>query len=88
MMDLSRGGASLVVSREIKVKAQVEVRFTLKTGAKPFVEVCEVVRATRIETSDKYGAGIRFLEIDAQDERTLVAFLEERQKRRRERGVV
>jgi hypothetical protein len=88
MMDLSRGGASLVVGREIKVGTQVEVCFMLNSNRKPFVEICQVVRAAKIETSDKYGVGVRFLGIDSHDERLLIQSLEERRSLRRQRGVV
>lgn len=88
MMDLSGGGASLVVGRELKPGSQVEVRFTLKSKTEPFVELCHVVRAAKIETSDKNAAGIRFVQIDAADERVLNEFVLERQALRRERGVI
>jgi hypothetical protein len=88
MMDVSRGGASLVVGRELKPGSQVEVRFTLKSKSEPFVELCHVVRAAKIETSDKNTAGIRFVRIDADDERMLSEFVNERQALRRERGVI
>jgi hypothetical protein len=88
MMDLSRGGASLAVGRELKVGSKVEVKFTLDAENKPFIQVCEVMRATRIETSDKYGAGIAFVELDGKSQKILNDYLFERQKLRRERGVV
>jgi hypothetical protein len=88
MMDLSRGGASLVVGRELKAGSQVEVRFSLKSKEEPFIELCQVVRAAKIETSDKNAAGIRFVEIDRENERILSEFVNERQALRRDRGVV
>jgi hypothetical protein len=88
MMDLSRGGASLVVGRELKPGAQVEVRFTVKSRSEPLVEIGQVVRAARIETSNRNAAGIRFLEVGRENERILTEFVSERQALRRERGVV
>jgi c-di-GMP-binding flagellar brake protein YcgR len=88
MMDLSRGGASLVVGRELKVGSRVEVRFVLKSKSEPFVELCQVVRAAKIETSDKNAAGIQFMEIDRQNEQILAGFVTERQALRRSRGVI
>lgn len=88
MMDLSRGGTSLVVGRELKVGAQVEVRFTLKSKAAPLVELCQVVRAAKIETSDRNAAGIKFIEIDPADAEMLSTFVYERQSERRDRGIV
>ncbi len=88
MMDVSRRGASLVVGRAIKLGSQVEVRFVLNSKRRPFIEVCEVVRSAKIETSEKYAIGIRFLGIDRQDERMLIQSLEERRSLRRQRGVV
>jgi hypothetical protein len=88
MMDVSRGGVSLVVGREVKIGTQVEVRFVLNSKRKLFVEICQVMRSAKIETSDKYSVGLRFLTIDRQDERLLIASLEERRSLRRHRGVV
>jgi c-di-GMP-binding flagellar brake protein YcgR len=88
MMDVSRGGVSLVVGREIKLGTQVEVSFMLNSKRKPFVEVCKTVRAAKIGTSDKHGVGLRFLTMDRQHERLLIQALEERRLLRRQRGVV
>jgi hypothetical protein len=88
MIDLSRTGASLVVGRALKAGTQVEVRFALNPKYDPFVELCEVVRSAKIERSEKNAAGIRFIEIDPSDERTLLDILHERQTVRRNRGVV
>lgn len=88
LMDLSYRGASLVVSRSLKIGQLVEVRFTLDPKDKPLVELSEVVRASKIETSGRNAAGIRFVELNRQDERALVKFLDELQSTRRERGVV
>jgi hypothetical protein len=88
LVDISRGGASLVVGRELKPGSQVELRFALKSQQEPFVELCQVVRAAKIETSDKNAAGIRFLDIDPKDERILGEYLDERLTLRRDRGVV
>jgi hypothetical protein len=88
LMDISRGGASLVVGRMLKPGSQVELRFALKSQQEPFVELCQVVRAAKIETSDKNAAGILFLDLDPHDERTLGEYLDERLTLRRDRGVV
>jgi len=88
LMDLSYRGASLVVTRELKIGELVEVRFTLDPKEKPLVELSEVVRASKIETSGRNVAGIRFVELSRQDERALVKFLDELQTTRRDRGVV
>jgi hypothetical protein len=88
MKDLSRGGTSLVVGAALKVGAQVEARFTLKTKGAPVVQVCEVVRATKIELSDKNMFGARFVEIDVDDADMLDTFVHERQTQRRNRGIV
>jgi hypothetical protein len=88
MMDVSRGGASFVVGRDLKVGSQVEVRFVLNSKGQPFTEVCEIVRARKIGTTDKHAVGIRFLAIDPQAERMLNQSLEDRRSTRRQRGVV
>jgi hypothetical protein len=88
MKDLSRGGASLVVGRELKEGTRIEVRFVLKSKAKPLVEICQVVRAAKIERSDRNAAGIAFIGVDSEDARALSEFINERQSIRRDRGVV
>ncbi len=88
MMDVSRGGASLVVGRELKPGTQVEVRFMIESKDQPLTEIGQVVRAAKIETSDRNSAGIRFLAVDPEDERMLDEFIVERQQLRRSRGIV
>ena len=88
LMDLSYRGASLVVTRSLKIGQLVEVRFALDPKEKPLVELSEVVRASKIENSGRNAAGIRFIELNRQDERALVKFLDELQTTRRDRGVV
>jgi c-di-GMP-binding flagellar brake protein YcgR len=88
IMDLSSGGASLVVDRAPKPGSQVEVRFTLESINKTFLEVCEVARSARIAASAKNAAGIRFLTMDPRDERALTNFLRDVQIERRDRGLM
>jgi c-di-GMP-binding flagellar brake protein YcgR len=88
MKDLSRGGSSLVVNAELPVGSQVEARFTLKTKTDPVVQVCQVVRASKIQTSDKNVFGIRFVDIDSAEAEKLDTFVHERQAQRRNRGIV
>lgn len=88
MSDLSRGGASLVVGRELRVGSQVEVCFALKTTTSPLTVLSEVMRAAKIQTSGKISAGIRFLDVDAAGERVIDEFIDALQTLRRDRGVV
>jgi hypothetical protein len=88
MKDLSRSGTSLVVNAELPVGSQVEARFTLKTKTDPVVQVCEVVRASKIQMSDKNMFGIRFVDIDAAEAEKLDTFVHERKTQRRNRGIV
>jgi hypothetical protein len=88
MMDLSCGGAGVVVSPELKIGTQVEVRFTLKIKNTLFIGLCEVMRSVKIEKSQKNATGIRFLQIDPGEEQALVEFLNERRMTRRDRGIV
>ena len=88
LMDLSCGGASLVMVRALKIGTQVEVRFVLSPNHEPFVELCEVLRASKIERSSMNVAGIRFISMEMEHQEALAKFLDDVRKTRRERGLV
>jgi c-di-GMP-binding flagellar brake protein YcgR len=88
MSDLSRGGASLVVGRAIKPGTSLEVRFALDPKGAKLVEICQVMRASKIGTSANFTAGIRFLAMSSANETALMKFLQELQATRRDRGIV
>ncbi len=93
LTDLSRNGASLVVARDLKKDAQVEVRITLKSSPEPLVLLSQVMRAAKIESfnknsTDRNTAGIRFLSVDAAAERAIDRYIVGRQADRRDRGIV
>jgi len=88
MSDLSRGGASLVVGRLVKPGTSLEVRFSLDPKGPKLLEICQVMRAAKIGTSASFTAGIRFLAMSSANEAALMAFLQEVQATRRDRGIV
>jgi c-di-GMP-binding flagellar brake protein YcgR len=85
--DISRTGASLTVDREIKRAAQVEIKFSVSTAARPLVLLGEVMRTTKIEASGKSALGLRFLGITPEEDRTIMEFINKRQAERRSRGL-
>ena len=85
--DISRTGASLTVDREIKRPAQVEIKFSVSTAARPLVLLGEVVRTTKIEASGKSALGLRFLGVTPEEDRTIMEFINKRQAERRSRGL-
>jgi c-di-GMP-binding flagellar brake protein YcgR len=85
--DISRTGASLIVDRDIKSGSRVELKLTISTAAQPLVLLCEVVRATKVEVSAKWSLGLRFLGITAEEDRTIMDFINKRQAERRSRGL-
>jgi hypothetical protein len=88
MMDVSSSGASIVVARSLREGAEVEVRFRLESERVVLAALSHVVRTTKLERSHKSVAGLRFVEIDPDAQRTLGEFVIEQQQARRERGVV
>ncbi len=85
--DISRTGALLTVDREIKRPAQLEVKFSVSTAARPLVLLGEVVRTTKIEASGKSALGLRFLGVTPEEDRTIMEFINKRQAERRSRGL-
>jgi c-di-GMP-binding flagellar brake protein YcgR len=88
MMDISRGGASMVVARTLRPGLQVEVRFVLDPERAALMAISEVVRTTRLEKSFKNAAGIKFVDMGAEAQQMLGDFVRTAQAARRERGVV
>lgn len=86
--DLSRTGSSLIVEREMKKGANVEVKFSLGTAPAPLVMLGEVMRVSKIEASGKYSLGLRFLAVKAEEDRAIMEFINKRQAERRSRGLV
>ena len=86
--DISRTGASLIIERELKKGANVEVKFSLSTAPAPLVMLGEVMRASKIEASGKYSLGLRFLAVNAEEDRAIMEFINKRQAERRSRGLV
>lgn len=88
LSDVSRGGASLVVGREIKCGTQVELRLALGAFVAPVILLAHVLRSGRIASSAKYSAAVCFDSIDDAAVKAIDQFVHERQKVRRDRGVI
>ena len=87
LTDISRSGASLMVDREVKNGACIEIRFALPATATPLVMRCEVVRSSDIETTKRLSLGLRFQGPTPDDERAIMEFINKRQADRRNRGL-
>jgi hypothetical protein len=88
LSDVSRGGASLVVGREIKCGTQVELRLTLAALATPVIMIAQVLRSAKIASSGKYSAAVCFDSVDEAAVKAIEQFVHERQQVRRDRGVI
>ncbi len=87
LTDISRTGASLIVDRELKKGAHVEVKFAVNSAAAPLMLLGEVMRASKIEASKKNSLGLRFEGLKAEEDRAIMEFINKRQAERRSRGL-
>jgi hypothetical protein len=85
--DISRTGASLIVDRELRRGAYVEVKMQLTSSAAPLVLLGEVMRVAKIETSGKVSLGLRFNGVTPDEDRAIMEFINKRQAERRSRGL-
>jgi c-di-GMP-binding flagellar brake protein YcgR len=85
--DISRTGASLIVDREVRRGAYVELRFAVSSSAAPFALLGEVMRASKIEASGKISLGLRFHGLKPDEDRAIMEFINKRQAERRSRGL-
>jgi hypothetical protein len=87
LRDISRGGCSLIIDRELKLGAQVEVRMQLKSDAPALVLLGEVMRHEQILTSGKHSHGLRFHGMRPEEDQAIVEFINRRQAELRSRGL-
>lgn len=85
--DVSRGGCSLIIDRELKHHTQVEVQMQLKDGAEPLTMLGEVMRHELIKTSGKHSHGLRFQGIRPAEDQAIVEFINRKQSELRSRGL-
>jgi hypothetical protein len=87
MTDISPGGASLIVDREIRRGTYVETCFAVNPALPPLVLLSEVMRSSAIESSKKITLGLRFNAVKPAEERAIMEFITKRHAERRSRGL-
>lgn len=85
--DISRGGCSLILDRELKRGSNVEVQLRLRDAAPPLVLLGEVMRQEHIPSSNRYSHGLRFHGIRPEEDHAIVEFINRRQAELRSRGL-
>jgi hypothetical protein len=85
--DISRGGCSLILDRELKLHTNVEVKMKLRADAAPPVLLGEVMRHEKIKNSGKYSHGLRFLGLRPDEDQAIIEFINRRQADLRSRGL-
>ena len=85
--DISRGGCSLIIERELKPHSQVEVKMQLKAGAPAVTLLGEVMRHEKIKTSGKFSHGLRFHGLRPDEDQAIIEFINRRQSDLRSRGL-
>ncbi|HTU71492.1 MAG TPA: PilZ domain-containing protein [Candidatus Baltobacteraceae bacterium] len=84
--DISRGGCSLILDREIRLHTTVEVKLRLKVDA-PLTLLGEVMRHEKIEKSGKFSHGLRFQGLRPDEDQAIIDFINRRQAELRSRGL-
>jgi hypothetical protein len=85
--DISRGGCSLIVDRELKLHTKVEVKMNLKSAPPAQVFLGEVMRHEKIKTSGKFSHGLRFHGLRPDEDQAIIEFINRRQADLRSRGL-
>jgi hypothetical protein len=87
LRDISRGGCSLIVERELKKGTMIELRLHLRSDAAPITVLGEVMRSERVPTSGKFTHGIRFHAVSPEEDRAILEFINRKQTELRSRGL-
>jgi hypothetical protein len=85
--DISRGGASLITDRPVKMGSQVEIRIPLRNDLPPVTLLGEVVRHEEIKTSGKHCHGLRFHGVRPEEDHAIIDFINRKQAELRSRGL-
>ncbi|MGC8485066.1 MAG: PilZ domain-containing protein [Candidatus Baltobacteraceae bacterium] len=85
--DISRGGCSLILDRELKRGTSVEVQLRLREGGAPLVLLGEVMRQEHIASSGRFSHGLRFHGIRPEEDHAIVEFINRKQAELRSRGL-
>ena len=85
--DISRGGCSLIIDRELKPHTTVEVRMALKPENPGMTLLGEVMRHEKIKSSGKFSHGLRFQGLRPDEDQAIIDFINRRQSELRSRGL-
>jgi c-di-GMP-binding flagellar brake protein YcgR len=85
--DISRGGCSVILDRELKHGATIEVRLMLRADVAPLTLLAEVMRHQQIPQSGKHSHGVRFHGVRPDEDQAIVEFINRRQSDLRNRGL-
>lgn len=85
--DISRGGCSLIIDRELKPHTTVEVRMNLKPEPPGMTLLGEVMRHEKIKSSGKVSHGLRFQGLRPDEDQAIIDFINRRQAELRSRGL-
>lgn len=85
--DISRGGCSVILDRELKFGTKIEVRLHLSSSAQPLTLLAEVMRHQIIPQSGKHSHGVRFQGLRPAEDQAIVDFINRRQSDLRNRGL-
>ncbi len=85
--DISRGGCSLIVDRQIKGGTTLEVRLQLKSDRPVLIVVGEVMRTEQIGATGRFSHGLRFHGMTPDEDRTILDFINRKQAELRNRGL-
>jgi hypothetical protein len=85
--DISRGGCSLIIDRELKPHTMVEVRMSLNPTGGALTLLGEVMRHEKIPSSGKYSHGLRFQGLRPAEDQAIIEFINRRQSELRSRGL-
>jgi len=86
-VDISCVGMSLLVPRELRAGTQVEIRFDLSDGQKPFTVIGTLTRPTQPAARGRFSAGMSFKNIRPTEENRLAEFILARQRGQRKRAL-
>jgi hypothetical protein len=85
--DISRGGCSLIVDRELRLHTKVEVRMRLRAEGEPLTLLGDVMRHEEIKASGKHSHGLRFQGLRPSEDQAIIDFINRRQADLRSRGL-
>jgi len=85
--DISRSGASLITDAQLHAGSEVELKLLLSALSEPLVLLAEVVRSAPAGASRKTLHGLHFMGLTANDDRTIMEYINRRQAERRARGL-